>query len=61
MAHDTHLTADYKLDVKDNNINDYSGEGREAGKEVNLAIKKLSFRGQGETNGLSLQTQKTRW
>lgn len=47
MAHDTHLTADYKINVKDNNINDYSGEGREAGKDVNLAIKKLSFQGQG--------------
>jgi hypothetical protein len=43
MAHGTHLTADYKLNIKDNNINDYSGEGREAGKDVNLAIKKLSF------------------
>ena len=47
MAHDTHLTADYKLDVKNNNINDYSSEGREAGKGVNLAIKKISSREQG--------------
>ena len=42
MVHDTHLTTDYKLDIKNNNIDDHSCERCKAGEDVNLATTKLS-------------------
>jgi len=59
MAHDTYLTADYKVDVKNNNIDDYSREGCKAGKDVNLATTEISSWRQ--VCGLSLHTKKVRW
>ena len=42
MAHDTYLTADYKVEVENNNIDDYGREGCKASKDVNLATTEIS-------------------
>ena len=42
MAHDTYMTVEYNLDVKNNNIDYYSRERCKAGNDINLTTTEIS-------------------